>query len=113
MAFELLFKLLVGHAVADFALQSTAMSRGKNRNIKPEYIPKGQTLTPTWFYWLTAHALIHGGCVYFITGVLYLGLFETFTHWIIDYVKCDNWLNPHTDQLLHLLSKVVIVLLMI
>ena len=103
---ELLFKLLVGHALADFALQSSDMAKGKNRNRKPGYIPEGQKYIPCWAYWLTSHSLIHGGIIYLVTGNLYLGLIETTLHWIIDFAKCENWTNPHQDQALHILCKI-------
>ena len=44
---ELLFKLIIGHAVADFALQSDAMAKGKNPNI-----PRDNIQSPNWRYWL-------------------------------------------------------------
>lgn len=102
-----LFELLVGHAVADFGLQSDWMAKNKNRNVSPSYVPKGQRFTQTWFYVLSAHALIHGGFVYLITGSLFLGLFETVSHWILDFLKCENITDPHIDQILHIGSKVV------
>lgn len=104
---ELFFKLLVGHALSDFSLQTDAMAKGKNRNRKPEFIPEGQKYTPCWAYWLTAHSLIHGGCVYLITGSLLFGFLETGFHWIIDFCKCENWTNPHQDQALHIWCKIV------
>lgn len=97
----ILFKLIIGHALADFSLQTDAMAKGKNRNRKPDYIPEGQKYMPTWYYWLSAHALIHAGAVWLITGMPILALFQFITHWIIDFVKCENWTNPHQDQFLH------------
>ncbi len=105
----LIFKLLFGHAIADFALQSDAMSKGKNRNKKPEYIPKGQKYIPCWSYWLSSHAFIHGGMVYLATGSLLCGIIETVAHWVIDFIKCENITNPHHDQFLHILCKIVYV----
>jgi hypothetical protein len=99
---ELFFKLLVGHALADFALQSDTMAKGKNRHNKPDYIPDGQKFVSCWFYWMGAHSLIHGGVIYLITGSLFFGIFETIAHFLIDFVKCENKINPNQDQLLHL-----------
>ncbi len=93
-----LWWLLVGHAVADFALQIDSMARGKNRHRKPE-----QTV---WPYWLTSHALIHGGAVALATGVPALGALEAVSHWLIDFGKCENWYGIHTDQALHVWCKV-------
>lgn len=108
----LLLKLLIGHALSDFALQNPDMAKLKNRHNKPENIPKGQKLTPCWFYFLTAHALIHGGVVWAITGIWWTGIIEMFSHWIIDFFKCENITNPHIDQALHIFVKLVIVLLL-
>lgn len=105
--FEKIFELLVGHALADFALQSDWMAKNKNRNNKSSYIPEGQKYTPTWFYVLSAHALIHGGVVYLITGNIVFGVFETILHWMVDFIKCENKLNPHEDQLIHIGWKII------
>lgn len=102
-----LFQLLVGHALGDFALQSDWMAKNKNRNVSPSYVPTGQTFTPTWFYVLSAHALIHGGLVYLITGNLVFGLVETVLHWTIDFFKCENIIGPHTDQITHIWWKII------
>lgn len=100
-------QLLMGHALGDFALQSDWMSKNKNRNRKPDYVPEGQKYTPTWFYVLGAHALIHGGIVYVITGSIFLGVLESLVHGITDFVKCENWTNPHIDQAVHIGSKIL------
>ena len=106
---ELLVMLLVVHAVADFALQSNDMAKGKNRNQPHDLskIPLGQTPMVIWPYWLTSHALIHGGAVSLITGIWWLGLIETVIHWTIDYAKCENWTGIHTDQGLHVACKII------
>lgn len=110
---ELIFYLLCGHALADFALQSDVMAKGKNRHNIP-IIPKGQKLVPCWFYWLIAHSLIHGLCVVWLTspytlGFMY-GVFATVAHFVIDFAKCENWTNPHTDQILHMLTLIGMVI---
>ena len=104
-AVELLFALLGSHAVCDFALQSDAMAKGKNRHNRTTP-PPGAKYQPSWGHWLTAHALIHGAGVYVVTGIWWLGLAETVCHWIIDFNKCDNRIGMNTDQALHLLCKV-------
>ncbi len=98
------FQLLVAHAVADFVLQQEAMASGKNRhnNIHKEK----SNHFPAWYYWLSAHALIHGGTVYIVTGSSVLGIVETLLHWLIDYSKSEGWLNFHQDQVLHIGCKV-------
>ena len=101
---ENLFMLLFGHALADFVLQPEAMGYGKNRNDKIH--DKENSLFPVWWYWLTAHSLVHGGVVYLITGSLVLGLVETALHWMTDFSKCENWISVQQDQGIHIGSKV-------
>lgn len=105
----LFFKLVIGHALSDFALQNPDMAKYKNRNNKPDNVPTGQKTTPCWFYFMTAHALIHGGTVWVITGLPLMGLAETVNHWLIDYLKCENVTNPHIDQALHIGCKIVYI----
>ena len=104
--------LMMAHALADFSLQGDAMAKGKNRNRKPDYVPEGQKLMPCWPYWLSAHALISGGAVYLVTGSIYLGCAEVILHFIIDFIKCENWTNPHIDQALHILCRIGYVISM-
>jgi hypothetical protein len=78
------------------------MAKGKNRNrpvVSAEY-------TLTWHYWLTAHALVHGGVVAMLTSNWYLGVLETLCHWLIDFGKCENVYGIHVDQGLHVFCKV-------
>lgn len=103
---ELFFKLLIGHALADFSLQHDPMAKGKNRHNRT-MPPLGQKYVPCWYYWLTAHALIHGGVVWIITGSMTFGIIETLIHWIADFMKCDNLTSPNTDQAIHIGSKLV------
>ena len=110
MISQLLFWLLVGHAFADFVCQSDSMAKGKNRHRRTEP-PPGAKYTPCWPYWLTAHALIHGGAVALVTGNVLLGVFETFAHWMIDFGKCENWYGVHTDQALHIACKILWMML--
>lgn len=102
--YELFFQLLVGHALADFVLQSEAMGRGKNRH-SDIHINKSSSF-PRWYYWLGAHSLVHGGIVYLITNSLILGLIETLAHWVIDFSKCEGKIGLNTDQSLHIAFKV-------
>lgn len=104
-----LFWLLFFHALADFSLQSDAMAKGKNRNrvIDQSSIPPGAKYVPCWPYWLTAHAMIHGGGVAIALGSVSLGIFEAISHWAIDFLKCENILTVHEDQGLHVACKVL------
>lgn len=105
MRMILFFKLLIGHAVADFVLQSDTMARAKSRH--SDFGKSQGSSFPQWYYWLTAHALVHGGAVYLLTGSAVLGLIETLLHWAIDFAKQERWINFHQDQALHLLCKVL------
>ncbi|MDX1902110.1 MAG: DUF3307 domain-containing protein [Gammaproteobacteria bacterium] len=104
---ELFFKLLIGHAFADFVFQSDSMSRGKNKNNVPQNIPLGQKPQVSWWYWLTAHSLVHGGVVFAITGSWKFGFMETLFHWVIDFLKCQNKFGIHMDQALHIQCKIM------
>ena len=99
----LFFQLLIGHAAADFVLQSDTMAIAKSRHgdVGKQY---GVNFPP-WYYWLTAHSLIHGGAVYLLTGNVLFGLVETVLHWSIDFTKQERWINFHQDQALHILCK--------
>jgi hypothetical protein len=101
-ALHLAFWLLVAHFVADYPLQGDTTAREKNRHSTTGL----QGFVP-WYYWLTAHALMHGGAVALVTGSVGLGVAETVAHWLIDFGKCERWYSIHADQALHLGCKVV------
>lgn len=107
---RLLFALIIGHAFADFVFQSDTMAKGKNRHRKTEP-PPGVVYQPTWGYWITAHALVHGGVVWILTGSVWLCLGEVIMHALIDFGKCENWYGVHRDQAMHILCKVAWVFL--
>ena len=101
----LFFKLVIGHAVADFVLQPGPMSTGKNRNVDLRGV-YGDNFPP-WYYWLSAHALTHAGFVYLITNSPLCAFLEFISHALIDYSKCERWVGFHQDQLLHMLFKFI------
>lgn len=98
---ERFFALVIGHALADFALQSEWMARRKNRHLGGSFEP-GRV---TWPIVMTAHSMIHGGVVWMITGNVYLGLAETCAHMVIDILKCEYVFGIYEDQGLHILCK--------
>jgi hypothetical protein len=101
-----LFWLLVGHALADYPLQTEWMVHAKNRhNLQPSSSSKRPDLI--WLHVLSAHAAIHGGMVALVTHNLFFGLAEFVLHWIIDYGKSEHWYGFHTDQLLHVSCKLL------
>ena len=98
----ILFYLICGHALCDFPLQSAAIAVEKNPNSTSEL----QKHVP-WYYWLSSHALIHGAAVSLITGSVILGIAETVAHWFIDLGKCNKLYSIHSDQVLHILCKII------
>ena len=101
---ELFFKLIIGHAIADFWAQSDALARMKNRH-RETTPPPGQIPMMVWPYALTAHALMHGAVVWAITGNVWLCAAEIVAHWMIDLGKCEKRYGIHVDQAAHLLCK--------
>jgi hypothetical protein len=94
-----LFALLVmAHFLADFGLQNDRMACEKC---------PGKDATLPWQWWLGSHAAIHGFFVAVITGVPLLGVAEWVVHAVIDIAKCRRRFGLMADQILHLLSKLV------
>ena len=60
---------------------------------------------------MSAHALIHCGAVWLISGSVILGLAEFVLHWLIDFAKCEKWIGFSGDQFLHYLCKAAYVAL--
>ena len=102
---QLFFALVIGHALADFALQSDAMAKGKNRH-SPTAAAANQKFTPCWPYWMSAHCLIHAGTVWAVTSRIEFGLVEFINHWITDFLKCEGKFGPHADQFIHVATKI-------
>jgi hypothetical protein len=108
----LIFLLLCGHAVADFALQTEWIATNKNRHVRLKLSPEMQKQTQViWPHLLTAHALHHGLMVYLVTQRLSLGIAETVAHWLTDFGKCEKWFGFHTDQGIHIFCKLLWVYL--
>lgn len=100
---ETFFKLMIGHAVADFWAQSAELRKGKGR-IPPLVMADGVAV---WPYALTAHALIHGGAVWLLTGNVWLGAAEFVCHWGIDFGRSGRWYSTHADQAAHVACKIL------
>lgn len=96
--FDLALLLVMGHFLADFALQNDRMA--------VEKCP-GKAVVLPWGWWLTAHAAIHGFVVAWITGLPLLGLAEWLVHACIDLGKCRGCYRLNLDQTLHLLCKLL------
>ena len=111
------FLYLFAHCLADTSLQTEFMAKGKNRNIPVDMsrVPPGQKPLNLWYMWLTHHAFIQAGGVFFVTYFLIrdlrislvFGTIELFHHWITDFMKCENMTDPVEDQLNHIALKVL------
>lgn len=93
---RILLLMLFAHVLGDFILTTEAQSRYKDRGVKRE------SDVPGWWYWLTAHAYLHGGLIYFATGTWYIALYVFIIHWLIDHAKCEDKINANQDQVLHI-----------
>lgn len=102
---NILWWLIVAHAVCDFPLQGDFLARGKNHRAPLAGVP--------WIVCLFAHSLIHGGAVALVTGNVLLGAAETAAHAWLDWAKCDGRYGFAVDQGLHILSKCVWILVLI
>jgi len=105
----LLFQFLVGHTFGDYVFQRDMMAKSKSRHAA--IFKTAGPGFPAWYYWMGAHSLVHGGTVFLISGSLLLGVIETVLHFIIDFIKCEHWINLHVDQTLHVLCKLAYVFL--
>ena len=96
---ELIAALVVGHAIADYPLQGDFLAKAKNRAMPIPGVP--------WYQALGAHAVMHGGMVWALTGIVWLGLAEVAAHALIDDAKCRGKLSFNMDQGLHIACKVL------
>lgn len=95
----LLFWLLASHALFDMALQNDFIAQAKNRHT---------VLGRLYWPWVSgSHGLLHGAGVAFVTGSVSLGACEAVGHTLIDFCKCEGWINFHTDQSLHVACKIL------
>lgn len=103
---KLFFALIIGHALADYPLQGDFLAMHKNRNYRDPVRPLPEGL---WLHCLFAHSLIHAGCVWLITGRIVLAFAELVVHLILDFIKGEGVTGLHTDQALHVLTKIIFV----
>lgn len=96
---KILFSLIAGHAIADYGLQSAYMATNKRNPIV-----------------LLAHSLIHGAIVdqalrqNGVANSTRYAVAEVIAHTAIDAAKSRGWLCESSDQALHVLCKIAIVL---
>ena len=101
----LLWQLVVAHAVTDYALQSLFMAEHKTPDAP---LLDGEAVWP-WI--LAAHALVNAGGVLLVTGSPALSAVEAVLHGLIDFGKGRRAYGFHTDQALHLATKLLIAAL--
>ena len=100
--FTLFAILLCMHFLLDFAIQGDFVAKHKAR------IVEGRS-NEFWKWVLTAHAASHTLPVLLLTNSLILGLVMFISHFVIDFLKCEQKLNFNQDQILHILVIVAIV----
>jgi len=93
--------LVFWHCIADYPLQGDFMAQAKNKNT--------DTGKSYWFVVLPAHAMIHAGGVFVITGSFVCFVLELTSHAVIDYLKCENKITFNQDQALHIIFKCIAV----
>lgn len=104
MFLQYLFNLMVAHAITDVWMQDckiSSMVKAKN----PYEIFSNET-EGHWPYWLFSHGLINGAGAYIATRNIYVGIFETIAHMVIDIGKMAEIYDVHVDQTLHFISKI-------
>lgn len=94
---EILFWLLIGHAVADYPLQGDFLAKAKNETAPIPGVP--------WWVAMHNHCLIHAGVVWLVTGSVGFALTEYVLHYFIDRAKCRGRTDFLTDQVLHTACK--------
>lgn len=104
---QMLYWLLVGHALVDYALQSTWMAEHKNPKPYPYPAHDPKKYGP-WWWTMLAHSAINGSFVSLLTGNIAYGIVETVLHFLLDWAKCLGKINAVEDQAGHILSKVLI-----
>jgi hypothetical protein len=97
-----LFWLIAAHFVIDYPLQGDTTAKQKNPNCDNPL-----SVHVPWYYWMTAHAIMHAAAVAYITKNPIATLCEFVAHFVIDYQKCKGHISIHTDQILHVSCKLL------
>jgi hypothetical protein len=96
---HILILLMVAHFLCDYPLQGDFLARAKN--------PHTSMPGVSWQQAMFAHAAIHAGAVYLITGMWWWALAELVLHAFIDLDKCAGHISFNKDQAFHLSLKVL------
>jgi hypothetical protein len=89
--------LLFFHFLADYPLQGPFIAQAKNHNTPVPHVP--------WYHILFAHAFIHAGFVFLVTGSAIAFVGELIAHFVIDNRKCAGELTFQQDQYAHFACK--------
>lgn len=95
--FEMFAALVVAHMLCDYPLQGDFLAKAKNHTAPLPGVP--------WWQALGAHSIIHGGAVWLITGIWWLGLAEVVAHALTDYAKSARHFTFTVDQFMHIVFK--------
>ena len=93
--------LLCAHALTDYVLQPERMAE-----LKSPWAGHHNDYGP-WWWWMIAHGLVNALGVLYVTQNVWLSVGEFVVHTALDIAKCYRWINTNTDQVGHLISKVV------
>ena len=93
--------LLCTHFLLDFAIQGDFVAKYKARTVD-------DSNNVMWKWVLTAHAASHTLPVLLLTQSVLLGLVMFISHFIIDFLKCEQKINFNQDQTLHILVITVL-----
>lgn len=96
---EIFAWLLIGHAIADYPMQTEWVARAK----QPGFTFDGEAIWPSV---LACHAGIHAGAVKLVTGSWLLAGLEFVAHAGIDYSRGRGLLSYNGDQAAHVGCKV-------
>ena len=88
--------LLCAHFLLDFAIQGDFVAKYKARIVD-------DSNNVMWKWVLTAHAASHTLPVLLLTQSVLLGLLMFTSHFVIDFLKCEQKINFNQDQTLHIL----------
>jgi hypothetical protein len=88
--------LLCTHFLLDFAIQGDFVAKYKARIVDEKE-------NVFWKWVLTAHAASHTLPVLILTQSVLLGLLMFTSHFVIDFLKCEQKINFNQDQTLHIL----------
>ena len=87
--------LLCTHFLLDFAIQGDFVAKYKARIVD-------DSNNVMWKWVLTAHAASHTLPVLLLTQSVLLGLVMFISHFVIDFLKCEQKINFNQDQTLHI-----------